>query len=199
MQMHNRHFITSMVINGEKAPAFSATTLTLPPTQTDFSPQIIANTRLRYARPRHEIQEEIQRNIGGSQPQQQQPQSAAQQRQHPIPASNKPATPAPKAPLAAPTQPAQRPHAAIPANQAPANPTPVATAQAPGIQAAPIAPQPTDATQAKKRRRRRRGGKGSGSAADQQPQAPVFKPQLPPATPHNSSSGTSDGTEIRLR
>src|SRR5690606_11109258 len=45
LQMHNRHFIVSMVIKGEKAPAFSATTLTLPPAQTDNMPAIVEHTR----------------------------------------------------------------------------------------------------------------------------------------------------------
>lgn len=103
MQMHNRHFITSMVINGEKAPAFSATTLTLPPAQTDFSPQIIENTRRNYARPRIEIEAEIKSTIGPLQvtaPAQSPPQSQAQQKQHPIPAANTPVKTMPEQPSA---------------------------------------------------------------------------------------------------
>ncbi|MGH7196293.1 MAG: type IV secretory system conjugative DNA transfer family protein [Candidatus Saccharimonadales bacterium] len=63
MQMHNRHFVISMVIRGEKAPAFSATTLTLPAAQNDYSPQIIENTRRHYSRPRAEVEAEIQKVI----------------------------------------------------------------------------------------------------------------------------------------
>ncbi len=59
LQMHNRHFIINMVINGEKAPAFSATTLTLPPQQADNTSRIIENTRRRYSRNRAEVEEEI--------------------------------------------------------------------------------------------------------------------------------------------
>lgn len=59
LQMHNRHFIINMVINGEKAPAFSATTLTLPPQQADNTSRIIENTRRRYSRPRAEVEAEI--------------------------------------------------------------------------------------------------------------------------------------------
>lgn len=59
LQMHNRHFVVNMVINGEKAPAFSATTLTLPPQQTDNTSRIIENTRRRYSRNRAEVEEEI--------------------------------------------------------------------------------------------------------------------------------------------
>jgi hypothetical protein len=59
LQMHNRHFIINMVINGEKTPAFSATTLTLPPPQTDNTGRIIENTRLRYSRTREAVEAEI--------------------------------------------------------------------------------------------------------------------------------------------
>lgn len=193
MQMHNRHFITSMVINGEKAPAFSATTLTLPPAQTDFSPQIIANTRLRYARPRQEIEAEIQKNMSGNTQQQTQPQQAAQQKQHPVPASSKPvgsqtvATTDSKASAASVNQGSH-----MPLQTQPLQPSP----------ASPGAAQPLTDTPAKKRRRRRRG-KGSGSssqsAVTQSPSAaaPTFRPQLRqmPSEPKSAS----DGTEIRLR
>lgn len=59
LQMHNRHFIINMVINGEKVPAFSATTLALPPEQMDNSALIIENSRRLYSRPRAEVEAEI--------------------------------------------------------------------------------------------------------------------------------------------
>lgn len=59
LQMHNRHFIINMVINGEKAPAFSATTLKLPPEQIDNTPLIIENTRRLYSRSRSDVEKEI--------------------------------------------------------------------------------------------------------------------------------------------
>jgi hypothetical protein len=59
LQMHNRHFIINMVIGGEKAPAFSATTLTLPPAQEDNTGRIIENTRRVYSRNRAEVEQEI--------------------------------------------------------------------------------------------------------------------------------------------
>lgn len=59
LQMHNRHFIINMVINGEKAPAFSATTLKLPPEQVDTTLQIIENSRRLYSRSRSEVEAEI--------------------------------------------------------------------------------------------------------------------------------------------
>lgn len=63
LQMHNRHFITSMVINGEKAPAFSATTLTLPSAQTDNIDAIVENTRRLYGRSRAEVEQSIDEAI----------------------------------------------------------------------------------------------------------------------------------------
>lgn len=88
MQMHNRHFIISMVIKGEKVPAFSATTLTIPPAQTDFSPQIIQNTRSLYATTREEIEAEIQgRNAP---PTTAAPQSQSLAKLHPVPSSATP-------------------------------------------------------------------------------------------------------------
>lgn len=59
LQMHNMHFIINMVISGEKAPAFSATSLQLPPAQTDNSAHIIEHTRREYSRSRAEVEREI--------------------------------------------------------------------------------------------------------------------------------------------
>ena len=88
MQMHNRHFIISMVIKGEKVPAFSATTLTIPPSQTDYSAQVIQNTRSRYAKAREEVEEHIQgKNAAQPGPA---PQSQSLQALHPVPSSATP-------------------------------------------------------------------------------------------------------------
>jgi hypothetical protein len=63
LQMHNRNFVVNMVINGEKAPAFSARTLNLPPAQTDNTHLIIENTRALYGQPRGAIEESINNRI----------------------------------------------------------------------------------------------------------------------------------------
>ncbi|TAL15179.1 DUF87 domain-containing protein [Patescibacteria group bacterium] len=84
LQMHNRHFIINMVIGGEKAPAFSATTLTLPLPQIDNTSHIIENTRRNYSRPRAEVEQEIAAAIGSSTPPQKAPQSQAQAKKWPI-------------------------------------------------------------------------------------------------------------------
>ncbi len=90
LQMHNRHFIINMVINGEKAPAFSATTLKLPPEQIDNSAQIIENSRRLYSRPRADIEAEINALINTPAPLQPQVNKAASTNQDP----NLPRTPA---------------------------------------------------------------------------------------------------------
>ena len=52
-----------MIISGEKAPAFSATTLNIPKSPHDITPQIIANSRMLYSRPREVVEQEIREAI----------------------------------------------------------------------------------------------------------------------------------------
>lgn len=56
VHMHNRHFVVSMTIGGEKAQAFSATTMAIPPQPPDFSSYIVANSRQNYAVTREKIE-----------------------------------------------------------------------------------------------------------------------------------------------
>lgn len=63
IQMNNRHFVISMIINGEKAPAFSATTLSLPVTPQDNFDQIVESSRRLYARDRSVVEAEIRETI----------------------------------------------------------------------------------------------------------------------------------------
>ena len=63
IQLNNRHFIISMIINGEKVPAFSATTLSIPDTPKDNLDAIIDYSREFYARPRLEVEQEIRETI----------------------------------------------------------------------------------------------------------------------------------------
>lgn len=63
IQMNNRHFIISMIINGEKVPAFSATTLSLPHTPQDNFDRIIEASRAKYARNRADVETEIRETI----------------------------------------------------------------------------------------------------------------------------------------
>lgn len=79
LQMHNRHFILSMVINGEKAPAFSATTLTLPPASVDNMPAIVEHTRRLYSRPRADVETSISDTLKIPQNLQKKPQGKGEQ------------------------------------------------------------------------------------------------------------------------
>lgn len=90
LQMHNRHFVINMVINGEKVPSFSATTLTLPPPQIDNTGRIIENTRRLYSRPRGDVEKEIADAI--KPPEHLKP-SASQAKQWPINAQTQVITP----------------------------------------------------------------------------------------------------------
>ena len=63
LQLNNRHFVISMIIDGEKVPAFSATTLTIPDTPKDNLDAIVAHSREGYARPRLEVEQEIREMI----------------------------------------------------------------------------------------------------------------------------------------
>src|SRR3989338_7409885 len=49
VHIHNRHFVINMTIEGEKAQAFSATTLDLPDQYSDQTERIIANSSKEYA------------------------------------------------------------------------------------------------------------------------------------------------------
>jgi len=100
LQMHNRNFIINLVIGGEKAPAFSARTLELPPAQSDNISHIIEHTRANYSVLRSEIEADIDRRVTpvGQNTEQQQPQSKSQQAQWPINAQSQVVTPAPTNP-----------------------------------------------------------------------------------------------------
>jgi hypothetical protein len=78
-QFHNRHFVTSMSINGEKASPFSATTLNIPAVLEDNSALIIENSRKLYAKSKHDVEETIKKETLASHSSQHQ----AAQPQHP--------------------------------------------------------------------------------------------------------------------
>ena len=162
LQMHNRHFIVNMVINGEKAPAFSATTLTLPPAQIDNTGRIIEHTRRYYSRPRSDVEQEISLAINPPQPQQQpkQPQSQTLGKQWPINAQSQMVTP-----------PAPKP-AVKQAEQGTSTPAPT-----------PIATEGDTATPTKKKRTRSRSRKKKTTTEGGEP-----TPAAQQATP--ASDGT---------
>ena len=113
VHMHNRHFAISMTISGEKVPAFSAISLNLPPFVADYSAEIIAHSRARYAQTKEYVERYVaERYLTNDQPPQSQPSSKPAEPRAPAPPKSKPVQPprpvAPKAPAPAP-QPAPRP------------------------------------------------------------------------------------------
>ncbi|HEX6258240.1 MAG TPA: type IV secretion system DNA-binding domain-containing protein, partial [Candidatus Saccharimonadales bacterium] len=180
LQMHNRHFIINMVINGEKAPAFSATTLKLPPVQSDNSAYIVENTRQLYGRPRAEVEKEIDELVATTSGQPQNP--PQQQPQAPKP---KPAQPPQQQP-AGPQEPTPKPKTDTPQPPPQANPAPATPPTSGGDQPAP----------AKKRRsrsrNRSRGGSGGGNGNGGGNSSGPIVPQRPPQQPSNDA-------ELRLR
>lgn len=203
----NRHFVSTMVIDGEKIPAFAASTLELPPPQMDNLGQIIEYTRQHFAASREEVEQHIN----------------SQLRYTPLPTA--------RPPLSAPaTTPAARPVAAAPLNYpyagsdrvgAPLTPviggyqSALPPQQTPGYQAMP---QPS-AQQPPRKKRSRSHKKKSGSAAPvaaapqpytqqatppqpqyvpQQPQAATM-PLTPAAAPAKVSPLIKDPTKLRIR
>jgi hypothetical protein len=81
IQLHNRNFIASMTIGGEKTPAFSGTTLNIPPPQEDHSAEIIELSRTRYSQNRQVVEDMIRAatEIRGHLSQSKQPQQNQQQ------------------------------------------------------------------------------------------------------------------------
>lgn len=59
VHMHNRHFVISMTIQGEKVQAFSATTTDLPAMNKDYSDEIIEHSRQQYGLSVSEVEEYI--------------------------------------------------------------------------------------------------------------------------------------------
>lgn len=56
---HNRNFVTSMSINGEKAAPFSGTTLNIPNVTTNFMPKIIELSRSKYTADKYSVEQGI--------------------------------------------------------------------------------------------------------------------------------------------
>lgn len=64
IQQHSRFFVATMMINDEKAPAFSAKTLNLPTASADLSDRIISLSRERYAQERAVVERLVRQNAG---------------------------------------------------------------------------------------------------------------------------------------
>lgn len=66
MTLHNRTFVTTMTINGEKSIPFSGKTLNQPPRPQSYVDAIVNNSRTRYTLNRAEIEAQINSNMGSS-------------------------------------------------------------------------------------------------------------------------------------
>lgn len=64
VHMHNRHFVVSMTIDGDKVQAFSATSLGLPEFGQDYTAEIVAESRAKYAVVRGHIESFMQDRYG---------------------------------------------------------------------------------------------------------------------------------------
>lgn len=91
LQQNNRHFLATMAIDGEKTQAFSAKTLVIPESPTDFSAQITEHSRKHFSVPKEQIANAI--NAAATPQQQSAPaQSGPSQQPRPIdPATGAPA------------------------------------------------------------------------------------------------------------
>jgi hypothetical protein len=67
VHMHNRHFVISMTIEGEKVPAFSAISLNLPAQQADNTAEIINRSRAQYAVSREFVERYVGERYGSKQ------------------------------------------------------------------------------------------------------------------------------------
>lgn len=184
LQMHNRNFIINMVIKGEKSPAFSASTLTLPPAQADNSSLIIENTRRNYSRNRADVEAEIDKAIQPPQHLQSKkaPLSPAQAKQWPINAQTQTVTPNKivfktdtPTPIATP--------AAQSAGVAPTAAQPTAEQ---GTAAGIVAPAPEKKKRTRTRRRKSAAARQAEATGEQQP-----TPHTPASKPATDQQGSA--------
>lgn len=88
MTLHNRNFVATMTINGEKSPPFSGSTLNMPPAPHNYTDAIIQYSRQEYAQIRSEVEERIQTSMATQlnnpkTPESSRPRQQSQHQQHP--------------------------------------------------------------------------------------------------------------------
>lgn len=114
VHMHNRHFVVSMTIQGEKVPSFSAISLNLPPQQTDYTDHIVENSRRLYSVTKDYVTRYVNERYGlGDAP------AAQPKPEKPSSQNLRPAAQAALNALAGPAAPAPRPAAEKPAEASP--------------------------------------------------------------------------------
>lgn len=150
VHMHNRNFVLSMTVEGEKAQAFSATSLSLPPYGEDYTETIIERSRASYASSREYVARYVNERYLASDMKQQPKQQAVQKPQ----ASAKPHPAVQQKPSVLPT-------------------TPAALATAQEVQ--PVATSSADEKPKRKRKRTRKKAPATQTAQSTEPQAKEFQ------------------------
>jgi hypothetical protein len=189
IQQHNRHFMVSMTINGEKAPAFSAKTLNLPPRPTSYVSQIIELSRQRYTVERAVVEKIIRESIEGK--------LQAPRPQPALPAANNDVENRPDAQVARPKAQAQLNQlahtTANASNKVASTLVKAVTGGASGTnesasmqvqQTASTADQTNSEQPVKKKRTRRGGRKNKKKNQSAQPQQPIQQPGTTEIKPH---------------
>jgi hypothetical protein len=145
VHMHNRHFVVSMTIEGEKVAAFSAISLNLPPLQWDYSTEIINHSRAQYASSREYVERYVNERY----------QLSGSVKPEPKPMPVQATTPVPEPPKPQQPKPAPTPVAAKPAPE-------------PAKQVEP-ATQPTDRPKRKRTRHRKKKPAAAYPSASAEP------------------------------
>lgn len=178
LQMRNRSFIINMIIQGEKAPAFSATTLALPTAQTNYMQHIVDSSRRKYARERAEVESEIQGLLG--------PKNAQQGPQA------LPNVPKPQSKTLGELWPIDK-------GATPASPVKQSGGGTPDSKAAGPAAVSDEQPKPKRKRTRSRRKKPAASATGGRSGADKAPTKKPPAEPKTSNGELTGGNEIKLR
>lgn len=146
VHMHNRSFVISMTIEGEKVQAFSAASLTLPPYGVDYTDVVIENSRRAYASSLDYVTRYVsERYLNEQRP---------KQMQQPRPAAPK-------------LQPAQQPRPiAVPNSPVSAEPRPAPAPVKPKSPAQVVLRHVVEVTLPAKKRRRRRKKKSPNGPED---------------------------------
>ena len=207
VHMHNRHFVISMTIEGEKTPAFSAISLNLPPQQADYSAVIADNSRRQYASSREVVERFVNQryNVDAKQPA---PAAAGQ----PVQPSGAPAVSAMQPPRTAAAPPAAQPVPPTPAEPSvrayrPRIPLDIETGASDALRALQEAANPAsrnaaaEQAPAKRKRKRTRRRKRKPTAGGETAAAPSRPAASPPSQSPPAANGPEQFTsqEIILR
>lgn len=189
VHMHNRHFVISMAIDGEKVPGFSAISLNLPPSTGDETDLIVANSRSVYASTRAVVEAYVgERYLGANNDKQDKAAVDSSAQSQPVAAphmdskaiSKAVAATALKLPEEPPQAPVQEPSQTPDQEQSSAS--------------APVKTTPGTEEPAKPKRKRKRNRKRKSSAA----QADVRTPPTEQISPQTNQTGQS-GEELIIQ